>query len=59
MTDGRLLFEPDEAEEIHAGTVGMLKGNKNLSVLTTYADVEAITSKSTDNNTDDLLTRAE
>jgi hypothetical protein len=45
LTDGRLLFEPDEALEIHTGTVGMLKGNKNISVMTTYADVEAITSK--------------
>ena len=59
LTDGRLLFEPDEAEEIHAGTVGMLKGNKNVSVLTTYADVEAIKSNSSDENSDDLLTRIE
>lgn len=55
LTDGRLLFEPDEAEEIHAGTVSMLKGNKNLSVLTTYADVESIASKTTDDNSDDFL----
>lgn len=46
LTDGRLLFEPDEAEEMHIGAVGMLKGNKNVSVLTTYADVDAIVSKS-------------
>ena len=45
LNDGRLVFEPDEAEEMHIGTVGMLKNNKNVSVLTTYADVEAITSK--------------
>ena len=45
LNDGRLLFEPDEALEIHTGTVGMLKGNKNVSVMTTYADVDAITSK--------------
>lgn len=45
LTDGGLLFEPEEAEEIHNGTVGMLKGNKNVSVLTTYADVDSITSK--------------
>ena len=44
-TTGDLLFEPEEAEEIHSGTVGMLRGNKNVSVLTTYADVEAIQSK--------------
>lgn len=47
LQDGRLLFEPEEAEEIHDGTVGMLKGNKNVSVLTTYADVDAIVSKTT------------
>ena len=46
-TTGDLLFEPEEAEEIHSGTVGMLRGNKNVSVLTTYADVEAIQSKTT------------
>lgn len=45
LTDGGLLFEPPEAAEIHKGTVGMMKGNKNVSVLTTYADVDAITSK--------------
>lgn len=55
LTDGRLLFEPDEAEEIHAGTVGMLKGNKNISVLTTYADVESIASKTTDDSSDDFM----
>lgn len=59
LTDGRLLFEPDEAAEIHAGTVSMLKGNKNVSVLTSYADVEAITSNTSDDNSDDLLTRIE
>ena len=32
-----LLFEPDEAEEMHRGAVGMLKKNKSVSVLTTYA----------------------
>lgn len=59
LADGRLLFEPDEAEEIHAGTVGMLRGNKNVSVLTTYADVEAITSALSNDNADDVLTRTE
>lgn len=44
LTDGGLLFEPEEAEEIHRGTVGMMKPNKNVSVLTTYADVDAIVS---------------
>ena len=59
LTDGRLLFEPDEAEEIHNGTVGMLKGNKNVSVLTTYGDVDAITSRTTADKTDGTLTKME
>lgn len=45
LSDGRLLFEPEEAEEMHSGAVGMMKGNPNVSVLTTYADVDAIVSK--------------
>jgi hypothetical protein len=45
LNDGRLLFEPDEAAEIHQGTVDMMKGNSNVSVLTTYADVDSIISK--------------
>lgn len=57
LTDGRLLFEPDEAEEIHAGTVGMLKGNKNVSVLTTYADVDSIVSKTTSDSNNNTIER--
>lgn len=45
LADGALLFEPNEAQVMHDGAVGMMKGNKNISVLTTYADVEAIVSK--------------
>ena len=59
LSDGRLLFEPDEAAEIHAGTVSMLKGNKNLSVLTSYADVDSVTSNSSNENVDDVLNREE
>lgn len=59
MNDGRLVFEPPEAEEMHAGAVGMLKGNPNISVLTTYADVDAIVSKTSSdaahNNIDKML----
>ena len=50
LTDGTLLFEPQEAEVMHNGAVGMLKSNKNISVLTTYADVDAIVSKTTSDN---------
>ena len=59
LNDGRLLFEPDEAEEIHLGTVGMLKGNKNVSVLTTYGDVSAIASNTSADRSDNTLTRME
>ena len=59
LNDGRLLFEPDEAEEIHYGTVGMMKGNKNVSVLTTYGDVDAITSSNSADRTENTLTRME
>lgn len=45
LNDGQFLFEPDEAVEIHAGTVAMMRKNKNTSILTTYADVDAITSQ--------------
>lgn len=45
LSDGELLFEPDEAAVMHEGLVKMLGGNKNVSVLTTYGDVDAIVSK--------------
>jgi hypothetical protein len=59
LNDGRLLFEPDEAEEIHEGTVGMMKGNKNVSVLTSYGDVTAIASNTSADRSDTTLTRME
>lgn len=49
-SDNQLLFEPDEAVEIHAGTVGMMKNNEFVDVLTTYADVDVVTSKTTSDN---------
>jgi hypothetical protein len=55
LNDGRLLFEPDEAVEIHKGAVGMVRNNKNTSVLTTYADVDAIVSKATSENSGTVL----
>ena len=50
LNDGRLLFEPEEAEEMHRGAVGMVKKNGNTTVLTTYADVEAISSRGSTEN---------
>lgn len=59
LSDGRLLFEPPEAETMHQGTVDMLKHNKNLNVLTTYADVDVVTSSTSKTDTDELLNRME
>ena len=50
LNDGRLLFEPDEAEEMHRGAVGMVRKNANTTVLTTYADIDSIVSKSSTEN---------
>ena len=50
LTDGTLVFEPDEAAVMHQGAVDMMSKNKNLSILTTYADVDSIISKTTSDN---------
>lgn len=47
LQDGSLLFEPDEAAVMHRGIVEMLKGNENVSVLTTYGVPDVIASKTT------------
>lgn len=50
--DGELLLEPDEAEELHKGAVSMLQHtNKHVSVLTTYADIQSISSQGTSDAT--------
>lgn len=55
LSDGRLLFEPEEAVEMHSGAVGMIRSNKNTSILTTYADVDAIVSRTSAENTTNTL----
>ncbi len=51
LSDGQLLFEPVEAKEIHRGSVDMLReSNPNTSILTTYADVDVITSNASAEN---------
>ena len=40
IENGELVFDPEEAEEIHKGTVEMLRSNKEIDVLTTFADVD-------------------
>ena len=57
LNDGRLVFEPEEAEEMHAGAVGMLRENENVSVLTTYADVDSIVSKTSADTAGNSLDR--
>lgn len=58
LADGMLLFEPQEAEVMHSGAVEMMKGNKNISVLTTYADVDAIVSKASSEATTNSLEKS-
>ena len=38
-SDGELVFEPEEVEVMHQGTVGMLKKNKDVSVLTSFGKI--------------------
>lgn len=46
LADGTLLFEPIEAAEMHKGMVNMMtKNNPNTSIMTTYGDVESLTTK--------------
>lgn len=51
---GELVFEPEEAEEMHAGAVAMMKNNPNISVLTTYADVDSIGSETSDEDNENI-----
>jgi hypothetical protein len=49
------LLDPEEVTTLHNGTVKMMKNNRHVSILTTYADVDAITSKfSSDNDSNNL-----
>ena len=58
MNDGTLLFEPDEAEAMHKGTVGMMKNNENVSVLTTYAETEMYSSDASNESINNILDKA-
>ena len=50
LQDGTLLFETPEGAEIHKATSDMMAHDTNTSVLTTYADVEVASTKTTDSN---------
>lgn len=48
-TDGtQLVFEPEEAEEMHEGVISMLQDNPDVDVITTYNDIEMIDLSSDD-----------
>lgn len=48
LSDGTLLFEPEEAAEMHEGICDMVKGNTNTSVVTSYGKISSIGSNTTD-----------
>lgn len=48
-TDGlKLVFEPEEAEEMHQGVLEMLQNNPDVDVITTYNDVDLLDLSSDD-----------
>jgi hypothetical protein len=53
------LFEPDEAEEIHSGAVGMLRKETNISVLTSYGEVSMLNSKTSTEGAQNVLKQME
>jgi hypothetical protein len=44
----KLVFEPDEAEEMHEGALNMMAGNSDIDVLTTYTNVSLLDMSSDD-----------
>lgn len=54
--NGDLIFDMEEAEDIHKNAVAMLKRAIGIDVLTTFADIEKIDTKDNNSNTtrDDL-----
>ena len=54
--NGDLIFDIDEAKDIHNNAVAMLKRAVGVDILTTFADVESIdlSDKNTTTTTDDL-----
>ena len=54
--NGDLIFDVDEARDIHNNAVAMLKRAVGVDVITTFADVESIdiSDKNTSTSTDDL-----
>lgn len=55
LSDGSLVFEPDEAAVMHKAVADMMKDNPNVSVLTTYGDVDSINSKTANDSMSDSI----
>ena len=49
-----LVFEPEEAEEMHNGVLEMLANNKDVDVITTYNNVELLDLSSDDDETTEV-----
>ena len=54
--NGDLIFDVDEARDIHNNTVGMLQRAIGVDVLTTFADIDSVdmSDKNTTTSVDDL-----
>lgn len=48
LNDGQLLFEPDEAAEMHEGICDMVRNSPNTDVITSYGNVEVVNPKVTE-----------
>jgi len=55
--NGDLIFDPDEAQDLHQNAVSMVGGAIGLDILTTYADIQVadMADKSTTTTTDELI----
>lgn len=52
----KLVFEPDEAEEMHNGVLEMLAHNPDIDVITTYNEIELLDLSSDDNEKTEIDT---
>ena len=50
----KLVFEPEEAEEMHEGSIEMLQYNDDIDVITTYCDVNLLDMSSEDDEKTDF-----
>jgi hypothetical protein len=48
LDGNKLVFEPNEAEEMHEGVVDMLSNNPDVDVITTYNKIDLLDLSSDD-----------